>query len=623
MLGTVLFQKIKAMQFFSDVNLTNGKQEEVYSGIEKTLAVKLRTDSLSALYIPFYCNEEIFGTDFDVKIPGKDSVVFSKKVDDKDGETKFLILSFPKAISFSSINILCNKNVVYIFSNDFIQSKQYGVPLKFQFLFVFTYIIFITFAYLLFLLINNFIKNFAGKYFLYAILLGCMCIVIWPAFNIPDERVHFNTANYYANIIMGIQNFSPETTLDYILFRECDNLIYPKEFSEKKEFTRDTSEFWGVKDLKKYYSFAFPKILKKTSNTYIKNAEKEVIEVKKSLYFVPHVLGVMFFRIINANQYVLYYGTCLFALVWNALIVAIALFKTKCKNILFFFLALNPAILQSMCHFSYDGAIFAIAISFILYFLSFYKTGNKIDLILSVVCWLVLIPAKSHIYMMLGIIYVFLFLERFKILCENKKNLCFSTVITILISIIAIYICISFFKKPEFIIRDYPTKTSVVLTRSFIISSPVSTIALFFTTVFEKTQSFLLQAVGLLLGVRNIPVNFFLTISYLSILFFVVRDNSNISINKKEMIIFVFVSISISLSIFAGMLISHPYNGMYIGGIQGRYFIPILPLLFMSLNYFFHHENSSVYNNSKTLQLAIPLYVFLVFVNVFEVIMIS
>ncbi|MDY2844500.1 MAG: DUF2142 domain-containing protein, partial [Treponema sp.] len=408
LLGTVLFQKIKVMQFFSDVNLNNGKYEEVHSGIEKTVAVKLRTDSLSALYIPFECNEEIFGTDFDVKIAGKDNVVFSKKVDGKAGETKFLILSFPKATSFSSINILCNKNVIYISSNGFIQSKQYGVPLKFQFFFVFAYIIFITLAYLLFLLINNFIKNFAGKYFLYAILLGCTCIVIWPAFNIPDERVHFNTANYYANIIMGIQNFSPETTPNYILFRECDNLIYPKEFSEKKEFTRDTSEFWEVKDLKKYYSFAFPSILKKTSNTYIKNTKKEVIEVKKSLYFVPHVLGVMFFRIINANQYVLYYGTCLFALIWNALIVAIALFKTKCKNILFFFLALNPAILQSMCHFSYDGAIFAIAISFILYFLSFYKTENKIDLMLSVVCWLVLIPAKSHLYTLLGLIYVLL-----------------------------------------------------------------------------------------------------------------------------------------------------------------------------------------------------------------------
>ena len=59
------------------------------------------------------------------------------------------------------------------------------------------------FVYVVTNILNNKIKSLAVKYLIFKILLGTAFIIVNPAFNIPDERVHFNTAYNISNILMG------------------------------------------------------------------------------------------------------------------------------------------------------------------------------------------------------------------------------------------------------------------------------------------------------------------------------------------------------------------------------------------------------------------------------------
>ncbi len=623
LLGGIIFQEVKELQFSSDVDFTGGTYGEVPAGTQKTLSFRQKTNYLVSIHIPFTCKEEIAADSFNVHFPSKNggkSRLFSKRVDSHGGDSYFLILSFPEPLDVSSVSLECEKDISYVFKGSGeTQSKQYGIPVKFQFLFLIAYAFMAAFAYLFFWTVNRLAKNLAAKYFFYAVFLGCACIAIYPAFNIPDEHVHFNTAIYYANVLRKIQKYSPEVKHADVLFRECDNRIYPAEIADKKEFTRDTSEFWEIKDLKRYYSFAFPNLLKPAKNTGMVNLDKEIIEAKKTVFFIPHILGAMFFRALNVNQYILYYGTCFFSLVWCALIMTAALFKTKCKNILFLFLALNPQLLQQMCHFTYDGTIYTLAFSFILYFLSYYKTGKKSDLALSFLCWILLYPAKSHLYVPLGLVYLLLFKKQLIAFYSKKKLFYFSLAA---LAAAAVFVSVHNLGEPAFHVRPNMTETRLVFlrTRAFALSHPLSTLFMVLSTIFDSAKEYLLQGLGITLGVRNLTINIFLIFAYVFMLYFVSSDSSNFEFGKKERAALLLTAAFISLAIIVGMYVSHGDNGHSITGIQGRYFIPALPLFFMAF-ISLRRKNSGTQKSYAALQLAIPLYAFLAFINVFEIIM--
>ncbi len=621
-----IFQSIKTVQIFSNVDFSAEDFERVASGESKVFDLKLKTDSLYALHIPFFADDDVCKEDFTINIqPDKirtDVCIF--RIDKKDNGESFFILKSPVPIQPTAIEIACKKNITYFYNNNCLQTKQYGLQNKAKCLFVFIYIILICLLYFFVFIINRLTKNFAPKYFFYSIMLGTACILIYPAFNISDERIHFNSAYYYANIITKVQSFdSKAKNVPDIMFRKCDNLIYPKEISDNSRFTREAIEVFKITELKKYYAFAFPKVLKAPNEREYVTLKKEVTDIKRVIYIIPHIIGIILFRFINANQYILYYGTCFLSLLWNSLILTFAFSKTKCKNILFYFLAFNPALLQTMCHFTYDGAIYSLALSFIILFISFYKNRQKSDFLLSVFCLILLYPAKSHVYTLLGFLYLILLPSPKKNLLKLKKlnkKFCYMIFIIILL-IIFLLIC-----KANNQVLYIPRRAygrwdlkSFMLTKSFLLAKPFSSILLLLNTIGNHFFSYAGQSLGCILGVRNLFISFFLQIPYFTILYFALIDKSNFIIDKNLKKICLFVCCGIILAIFIGMGVSYAFSGTEINGVLGRYFIPVLPIFFMAFN-FRQIFMKKTCDNSELLQVAIPLCSFLFFINVFEII---
>lgn len=621
-LGWGIYQEIRGSQIYSNVDFEKGERKYASAGESLVLPVRLKTDSLLMLHIPFIFESSVSRDDFFINVNNNsgDDVIYITRIDKKSENTAFLVIKFQEPVEIDSITIVCRKNLTYLFDGGYVQSKQYGLQSKYRFLFCAGYSLLCLAAYILFLFIHRFVKNFALKYFIYAVLLGCICIGIWPAFNIPDERVHFDSANFYANVFLKIQP-SGDFFQRRITLRKCDNNIYPDEISNSPKFTRDLQEFWEVKDYKRYYTYAFPKIWKTQDSQEYITIIGDICEPGRIIYYLPHIFGIMIGRALNMNQYVLYYFSCFLSLIFSVATISFAFSRTKIKSILFYFLALNPAFLQQMCHFTYDGLIYVFAFSFLLFFFNYCKNRNVLDLIFSIIFLLLLYPAKEHIYMGLGILYLALFKKQFKILYHNKKI--FYSVLALAILIVSVFyvkyiVCNPSTYRIRSGLRD-KTYLTFVYSRTYILLNPLDSIFRFIYTLFLNSWDYLGQAVGLILGARTLCSSFFVQVVFIFIAYFSTTDKSNCVLEKGCRVLPLLAIGLVSLLIFFGMFTEYG-NAIAIGGVQGRYFIPILPLVFMILNSN-KLQFGKNHNNSQDLLLAIPLYVLIVFIDIFALIL--
>lgn len=619
--GWSIYQEINGCQVFSDVDFNKGEKETVLANESKTLSFSKKTDSLVSLHIPFIFNDEISPSDFYVNINNNKEIIYGKKIDSAAKNSAILVLDFPQSIKIKSLEIVCSKNITYLNHGKHIQTKQYGLQKKYRILFPICYSILCLLAVIFFYATNKYIKNFAFKYFIYAIISGCVCILVWPALNVPDEKVHFNTANFYANVMTGMQSIDEKKTFTDVIIRKCDTQLYPNEITSNPKFLRGAiKDVWkDVKDYKKYYAYAFPKLLKTSSSSEYITSNVQIIEdASRTIYFIPHIIGIMISRKLNVNQFVLYYFSCFLSLLFTVSIITFAFLKTKCKSILFYFLALNPALLQAMCHFTYDGTIYSCALSFILFIFTYYKKRKISDLILSVIFLILLYPAKNHIYLILGGLYLILGGQTLRKFYKNKKLFYFCL---IFIVVVLALLCINFVVHNPTVYASYmETKGNVRLvhTPTYVLLHPFDfTMRLFYTILTQFTKIFG-QSLGLVTGLRLFISSFIVQILFFIIFYFSIIDSSNFTLSKNKKSLCLIISSLVFLFVCTGMFIGYGDN-MYIQGVQGRYFIPILPLVFMSLPE--KLKLNKIHNNSAILQLVIPLYVLILHIDIFALIL--
>jgi len=117
---------------------------------------------------------------------------------------------------------------------------------------------------------------------------------------------------------------------------------------------------------------------------------------------------------------------------------------------------------------------------------------------------------------------------------------------------------------------------------SHILSNPIETIIIALHSIVVQGELQLLGAVGIGKGFQF----FELPIRHISLIFafilLAVLSVQNIRINAKQRIIFSAVTFfTVAISYFAMFMIFTPTNANEIHGVQGRYFTPILPLVFL------------------------------------------
>ena len=427
-----------------------------------------------------------------------------------------------------------------------------------------------------------------------SLVFGIMFSILIPLYQVPDEETHINSI--------------------YSFLGEEKNFLSETEYYG--DTSRITNNYQEKVNLEKYFDFS-----KKI------NVLEEVKFVDFHIVrYLPQTIGIIISEIFNFPIVVSITLSEILAVLFYTTICLIALKKMPIKKEILMMIMLLPMSVQQMGSFSYDMILNAFSFLFIAYILHLKLEKEKIkniDLI-KLIMMIGIIAIVKIPYILLGLLIFTLprekifFLSKFK---KKKINWLLFMLITLLFGIV-------FYK--------YLITISYVKVILAFVLNPVGGVKLILRTILHSIKFYITTLLGNF-GWFDVPVfNGFYVFIIFSILFVSLLSNYDKKIfNQKEKlfilifaIIFFFI---IMISMFDWTLY---YNGIntsnftildytnyisslkYILGVQGRYLIPIVPLLLILINF-----DINIKNKSKILMLYQYLYYVVIFVYMFIVIL--
>jgi len=330
---------------------------------------------------------------------------------------------------------------------------------------------------------------------------------------------------------------------------------------------------------------------KKITNTASYYLNTFTIAVYSPVGYIPQVLGTHFARLFTDNLAAVIYMARLFNIIFSLVILSITLkFLPYGKNI-FILLLFSPEAISTFASLSCDAMTTSIIFLFIAYILRILHdkkplTMKNIAIIgilgfIIALCKLVYFP----------IFLLILILPLSKIL-KNKKHAILLGIITILVFIISI----SWIKLATPALNAVTNKWTLAenvtvykydFQTNYMFNNPLECIKLGLNTLDKNMSLYLSEIAGNHLWfAQEINKTFLIPFIFWGVMIFILFADKDLSarFNKKQNIITLLIFSATSILIFVSLFIQYtPVYSISIDGIQGRYFIPLLPLLMLVL----------------------------------------
>lgn len=434
-----------------------------------------------------------------------------------------------------------------------------------------------------------------------SLILGFIFSILIPLYQVPDEETHINLL--YSHLGYDIE-FSEETN-EY-----GDTIRIIRNYDEKVNLDSyvDFSQRLDVVDKIKGFSINI-------------------------IRYFPQAIGISISEIFNFPIILAVTLSEFLAVIFYTFVCLLALKKMPIKKEVLMLIMLLPICIQQMGSFSYDMILNCFSflfISYIFYF-KFEKqsiTTKDLFLLLGIlgVITIVKIP-----YVLLGLLIFIIPKEKITLLnnldsfFENKK------ILKLILIVLALIIgCFLFFKVAINI-------SYIKVLISFIVT-PVAGSLLILRTIVNYVDFYAISIVGYF-GWHDTPVSMLPGIFVFACLLIVnflssPQDEKNKLKFKERAALFIFgiiFSIIIMISLFdwtigylgtntSGFSISdysnHIVSTVAILGVQGRYFIPILPVLIIPFDF-----NKEIKNKKLILTITQVIYYVIIFIYMLIVIM--
>ncbi|MDD3137467.1 MAG: DUF2142 domain-containing protein [Lachnospiraceae bacterium] len=402
------------------------------------------------------------------------------------------------------------------------------------------------------------------KFVLLALIMGVIYLFAIPPFAAPDEEVHFLTAYEKSSTLLG------KTALD-----ENGNVIGRSEdfsyFSRTKIPRRET------------YAQYLKGALNLIDNSYAGDVTFNAPMDLTGIEYVPQILGISFARIFAMNGEQLLLLGRLFALLFYTTLIywAIKLIPFG-KNILFV-VALLPMCLQQAASFSYDASLISLAFfmtSYYLYLIYSKEKVEKKDIVFLVVLTAWMSPIKV-VYIVIAGLGILIPYQKFG--GKVKKWVCAAIILAggIVSMLIASLSGVSSLVGHS---GDLSWTEEKGYTLEKVLSGPVHLIGVFFRTFVYASTDWVNTLIGQRLGWLTIEIPNVIVIGF-AILLFVSIIGYEGEMNKMKLVdkIWIgFLCFGSIVGICMSMLLAWTReSSLCIEGVQGRYFLPILPLLLL------------------------------------------
>lgn len=392
------------------------------------------------------------------------------------------------------------------------------------------------------------------KAFLIIVPLFCILLTLaMPVSKGHDETIHGLRIYEYAEgkfISNGVKAYLEEGVINAI-----DNKpTYESIINNEKTYSTNTSKIeWGYR-----------------------------IAAYSPLTYMPQIIGIIIGRAFTTNSMVHFYIarianiiTCVAMLYYAIKIIPYG------KNMLFL-LCVAPIVIEGFSTLSADGMLVATSFLFIAYILKLREEKNKkitkkdiaILTILSII-----IGLTKTIYIILLPLLFLLPKEKFK---TRKTKIIFITTICMISAILDIGWYIIGIQKDTFLVEAGNDPIG------YIISNPIRYFQKLIYTIITNGVQYIQEMFGLKLEWNEaVTIKIFPIILLVLSILISTLGKLKTNLKKIEKILIIGIIISCILLVFTSMFISwSKTETLEIMGIQGRYLIPILPLVFLLIGRF-------------------------------------
>ncbi|MCR5700791.1 MAG: DUF2142 domain-containing protein [Lachnospiraceae bacterium] len=434
-----------------------------------------------------------------------------------------------------------------------------------------------------------------------ASIIGMAYLLILPAYSVPDEGTHFSTAYEISNRIMKFDKQLESDDL-YVIGRDGD---VSKDINYMTTLTT--------------YRYIYNNLFNSVDNEAFNNNVLREKRIKRfpMIAHLPQALGITIARAFNLSYSLVLFMGQFFSLISFVILTYLAIRVTPIGKHIFFAVAGLPMILHEATSFSYDGIICGFAFLLIAYLLKLIYDNNSIrlrDYIYTFLVAIILAPCKM-VYSFISVIAFLIPHKRF----NNKKIEYFFKFVIVIVSIsYAVWYNMGEVSNTTAGVHMVEWAGEEGYTVSYLLHNIDKAIMIYVTTIHEQTGYFIDGMLGGSLGWFDVDVPIELTMASILLLMISMNEKEYVYIRYREKLMFCIVFLVISVLIFATMLLAWtPISRDSIVGVQGRYFIPVLPVLLLPFINSVTPQKSIKYK--KALVVGNCILNYLVLLRVFEI----
>lgn len=399
------------------------------------------------------------------------------------------------------------------------------------------------------------------KAFLYIIPIMCaMFLVIMPMFKSHDEQRHWLRAY--------------EVSEGHFFTQIHDNKV---ESYLPKNVADPLNTYW--RDIT-YES------IKDSINVSLKADEKEYtdmsyVAVYSPIQYIPQAIGIAVTRIFTDNVLVMAYSARVTNLLFALIIMYLAIKTTPVGKKAFLLLSMLPLTIEAFSSMSPDAMTISIAFLFIAYiFKLIYEKDKKVNKkdIAIIITLSIIIALCKIVYIPLVGLLILLPKEKFK---SSKRK--FITVILIILIAIALNLTWLLTANQYLSLSSDGVSGGQI---SYILKNPIEYVKIFLYSLNVNGQRYLTSLFGGELGWNEFSLYFFVPYIYCALFIFVaVTDKTKEKLEISKKIIILLIVLAIFALIFTSLYVQWTSPGdTNIKGVQGRYFIPFMPLVAILLS---------------------------------------
>lgn len=448
-------------------------------------------------------------------------------------------------------------------------------------------------------------KNSISIVFLiFAVAMGIVYFAFVPEYGTPDELRHIETAYSLSNKLYG---------------EDKDGNVYMRQNDYRNLYSSDKTNVFHKTFSREYYNNYYYSLLHDdyVDNTMI-DTKNAPLDAKAYLYMFSGA-GILLGRVMGLNSVI----TFLLGAVFNYLFFIVGVFYAirmipKGKAVLCL-IAILPITMQQASSYSYDCFIIVSSFVFIsLCFRMLYMDLKWLDICIMVISAIAMSLAKSGAYLPILLLLLVIVISKWK----NEKKID-------KIGIGILVITLTFF-----VVNTVLTSTGAVSNLSsngnlswidekgyslgYLLGHPNKWFVILWETLINEGANYFYTTFGGGLGWLDINVAWWvIIILFLAIVVVSFSEQENMKLTKWMKIAILSISF-ITAGVVCGALLLGwtPITSNVILGVQGRYFLPFLPLVFWGIQTSAVRIRKDMYNKAIFTTILMQPFIVYAFISV-------